>query len=355
MIPDSQSAIDSRGTTLSNPLENPAWDELIEDFPQTTFFHSSAWLRVLSETYGYRPISLSIGDPDSPEALVALIEVDSWLTGKRGVCLPFTDACPPLYRGDRGLEAATRELLALARARKWKRVEIRAPDGFDQRGPASTKHYTHALDLGPGSESLFHGFSSSNRRALRKAQASGLEAIRANDMESLRSFYGLLCQTRKRHGTPPQPWTFFQSIHRHILSQDRGALFLAYRDRQPVAGALYLRDQGQAIYKFGASDHGFQSSRPNNLVMWSAIQWLEQQDCQRLDFGRTSLENEGLRRFKLSWGTTERILPYYSLDPATDTLLSQPDRSSGWQTRIFRHLPITLSRLAGQLLYKHVG
>ena len=29
--------------------------------------------------------------------LLPLMEVDSWLTGRRGISLPFTDECEPLY------------------------------------------------------------------------------------------------------------------------------------------------------------------------------------------------------------------------------------------------------------------
>jgi len=350
-----QSLNQSAQATVSNPLDISNWDSIAASFPQYTFFHSSTWLRVLAESYGYRPICLSVGDSDRPDAVAVAMEIDSWLTGKRGICLPFTDVCPPLHRSDGALKSLLGELVAFARKQKWKRLECRAPDGFDPETKASTEFYVHVLELEPTTDSQFARFSASNRRALRKAQASDLQVNRFTDLDSLRAFYHLLCKTRQRHGVPPQPWSFFESIHRHIISKDQGSLFLAYHDQQPIAGALYLRDREKAIYKFGASDHQYQSLRPNNLVMWQAIQWLIENDCQSLDFGRTSLDNEGLRRFKQSWGTTETILPYYSLDPTSETILEQPDQSSGWHNQVFRRMPKSISRLAGQLLYKHIG
>lgn len=345
----------SAQATVSNPLDFSNWDSIVASFPPYTFFHSSAWLRVLAETYGCRPISLSIGDPERPEAIAIAMEVDSWLTGKRGVCLPFTDACPPLYRSEEALATIHGQLVALAQERRWKRLECRAPDGFGPWQPASTEFYLHVLNFESTIEAQFARFSASNRRALRKAQASDLQVNRSTDLDSLRAFYHLLCKTRQRHGVPPQPWSFFENIHRHIISKDQGSLFLAFHDQLPIAGALYLHDREKAIYKFGASDHQYQSLRPNNLVMWEAIQWLIENGCQSLDFGRTSLDNEGLRRFKQSWRTTETILPYYSLDPTTETILEQPDQSSGWHNQVFRRMPKPISRLAGQLLYKHIG
>ena len=38
-------------------------------------------------------------------------------------------------------------------------------------------------------------------------------------VEAVRIFYSLQCQTRKKHGLPPQPFKFFLNIHKHILSQ----------------------------------------------------------------------------------------------------------------------------------------
>src|SRR5205809_7902736 len=81
---------------IIDPLQNGAWDSLLSGFPEATAFHTSAWARVLSRTYGHTPIYLRFDRADEPVALVPLMEVRSALTGVRGVCLPFTDFCGPL-------------------------------------------------------------------------------------------------------------------------------------------------------------------------------------------------------------------------------------------------------------------
>ncbi len=89
--------------------------------------------------------------------------------------------------------------------------------------------------------------------------------------------------------------------------------------------------------------------------MWHGIKWHAQRGFTSLDFGRTSLHNEGLRRFKLSWGTEERRLGYTKIDLSSGRYLTAPDRASGWQTPVFQKLPIPLSRLIGRILYRHMG
>jgi hypothetical protein len=43
-----------------NPLLYPGWDALLEAHPGSSFFHTAAWARVLHETYGHLPVSLSL-------------------------------------------------------------------------------------------------------------------------------------------------------------------------------------------------------------------------------------------------------------------------------------------------------
>ena len=80
-----------------DPTSDPDWDALVASHPDASFFHRAAWAKVLSKTYGHKPISLLLSKDAEPVALVPLLEVDSPFTGRRGVCLPFTDLCDPLF------------------------------------------------------------------------------------------------------------------------------------------------------------------------------------------------------------------------------------------------------------------
>jgi lipid II:glycine glycyltransferase (peptidoglycan interpeptide bridge formation enzyme) len=174
-------------------------------------------------------------------------------------------------------------------------------------------------------------------------------------LPAVRDFYRLLRQTRQRHGMPPQPFAFFANLQRHILAPNHGRVVLARLGRVAVAGAVFLQFGRTALFKFGASDESFQNLRANNLVMWRAIQWHVQRGFESLDFGRTSLDNEGLRRFKLSWGTQERTIEYLRYELRAERFVTSEDRSSGWHNRLFRRLPGRISQLIGAGLYRHLG
>ena len=323
---------------LVNPLADPHWDVRLAACPGATFFHGAAWARVLHDTYNFQPVYFTRGDASRLHALLPLMEVDSWLTGRRGIALPFTDECAPLGAEAGGHAELFSAALAHARLRRWRYLECRGGRALFGEVPASTSFFGHRLDLRPGEASLFGGAESAVRRA-----------------EAVRTFYALLCKTRRRHGLPAQPFRFFANIHRHILAGNQGRVVLARQGELPVAGAVFLHFGATALYKFGASDENLQHLRGNNLVMWEAIKWHARQGFAGLDFGRTSLDNEGLRKFKLGWGTTERRIDYVRHDLQSGAFVTVPDGVSGWYNRIFRLLPVSVSRLAGSLLYKHAA
>jgi lipid II:glycine glycyltransferase (peptidoglycan interpeptide bridge formation enzyme) len=213
----------------------------------------------------------------------------------------------------------------------------------------------HRLSLEKSPAEIFDGCESSVRRAIRKAEKSGLIASVHTDLESLAAYYRLHCRVRKRHGVPPQPFSFFQAIADHVLSCGRGFVVLATKGGELVAGAVFFHFNRHAIYKFSASDESFQECRGPNLVIWTALQYLQQLGCANLTFGRTSSMNQGLRRFKAGFGAEEYAIRYAHYSFKRQSFIRQVDLAEGSARRLFRLLPLPLSRLIGAAAYRHMA
>ena len=63
-----------------NPLVDSEWDDAISTHPDATIFHSTAWARVLVDTYGHRPCYVQVSLNGSLLALVPMMEVQTVLT-----------------------------------------------------------------------------------------------------------------------------------------------------------------------------------------------------------------------------------------------------------------------------------
>lgn len=340
---------------LLDPLAFESWDAQVATHPRATIFHSAAWARVLHETYGHTPYYLGRMEAGGVSALLPIMEVASVVTGKRGVALPFTDYCPPLAI-DEAAAARNWELaLALGRERGWKYFECRGPYGVPADARPALSFYGHELDLAIPEKTLFAGLDAGVRRAIRKAQAESIIIEIKTDLDSVRSYYALHCQTRRRHGVPPQPFRFFASIHRHLLARSLGCVIQVRRSGRIIASSVFFHFGRRAIFKFGASDHNYQSLRPNSLLMWEAIKWHAAHGFDTLHFGRTSLANAGLRRFKLGFGTREQRIDNFRFDFRKGDFVTTPDRAEGGANAVFRRLPLPLLRVLGAALYPHLA
>jgi hypothetical protein len=357
MLPTEKAVILPEGLRLINPLATPDWDAALGNFPEATFFHTAAWARVLHASYNYRPVFLTTNDANRITSALPLMEVESWMTGKRGVSLPFTDECAPLGVSDHpdSFPRLFQSAQAFGKKRGWKYLECRGARELLENAPASKSFYSHRLSLQENEKNLFAGVDSSVRRAVRKAEQHKLTIEFSRSLDAVRAFYGLFCKTRQRHGVPPQPFSFFANIQRHVLEKNLGWVVLAHHAGRPMAGAVFFHFRKSVIYKFGASDGKHQNLRANNLVMWEAIRRYAGEGFTSLDFGRTSISNEGLRRFKLSWGTEERKLEYLRCDLRRMQYVRNRNDKDGGLHMLYKFVPVLLSRAVGSLLYKHIA
>jgi CelD/BcsL family acetyltransferase involved in cellulose biosynthesis len=346
---------ESDSLRLVDPREDSGWDKRIADLPGVSFFHGAAWANVLCESYGHRPFYIRSGDGNSLDGLLPLMEVASPLTGRRGVSLPFTDLSPVLASDESIARRLVDQALTLGRERQWCYLELRGISGGLSDLTSSVAYLAHRLDLRAGPDALLNGMDQGARRAIRKAQQSGVEIEITRAPEALRLYFRLHCLTRKRHGLPPQPLHFFDNIGRMVVGQGGGFVAIARWMGQPVAGAVFVHSDRHVIYKYGAMDEAFQGMRPNNLLFWQVIQECCQKGFESLHLGRTSLANEGLCRFKRSLGAAEQPLHYLRFHFRRGAWVTSPDRASSPANAVFRCLPVPVLRGLGWLLYRHMS
>jgi len=344
-----------RSLRMVDPITHPDWDRVISRFSDATPFHTSAWMKTLADAYGFQPCSIASFAGDTLEGVLLLMESRSWLRGRRGVSLPFTDECAPLADAASTVESLFETALRLGESRRWKHLELRGAIDAVPDAREAVSFLGHVLSLDADAATLFTNFESSVQRAVRKAGRSGVTVQFATDLEAVQAYYRLHCRTRTRHGAPPQPFRFFHSLCTHMLQQGRGFIALALWHGKPIAGAVFFTFADKAVYKFAASDVEHQDLRGANLVIWKSIQKLVAEGARELDFGKTSHANEGLRRFKAGWGARERAVRYARYSFAARSFVSTPDIAAGPQRHVFSVLPLFLSRWIGRSVYPHLS
>lgn len=340
-----------------DPLNDPRWAKLVERHPRSSVFHTRGWLEALQRTYGYEPVALTTGTPGG-DLIGGMVfcRIESWLTGRRLVSLPFSDHSDPLVE-DGEEHARLMDALRLERQRnQWKYVEFRpchaladAPSGF----VAINRFHLHRLDIRAELQDLLGSFHKNHVvRKIRRSEREKLHYVEGSSDLLLRSFYTLLLQTRRRHGLPPQPFRWFRTVLDCMPEQAR--VRVAFKDDTPIASILTLRTRDAMVYKYGASDAKFHALGGMHLLLWRTIQDAREQGCTTLDLGRSEIGDEGLSAFKEHWGAVRSPLVYWRYpDPGEPYALER--LSGGLARRVFSLLPDRLLISVGRILYRHIG
>lgn len=341
-------------TEVVSPLTSSQWNNSLRNFPSATIFDTLQWAEVLHKTYAYKPHYLHRVNSPASALLMPVMEVDSWLVGRRGISLPFTDECSVLHSGPHIPTNLLREVRAIPASRRWSSWEYRGGAVQIPGAPVAQSYFGHQLEIFPDHEAQFARFDGNVRTSLRKALKNQIVPVTTSGIDAMQAFHRQLSETRKRHGLPPQPFRFFAEIERRLVAAGMGFVVLAMYRGTPVASAVFLHLGEKAVYKFAASDSRFRLLQANHLVLWHGIQECMRRGCRVLDFGRTSRANAGLRHFKLAWRPTERSIDYVKYDLRRDQYVEgQRDLSTGWHNRLFRLLPTPISKAIGAMVYRH--
>jgi hypothetical protein len=353
-----------RDTRLSfyevDPLRDYRWAALLARHPRASAFHSVPWLTALQRTYGYKPVVYTTSPPgDEIDNGLVFCRVNSWITGRRLVSLPFSDHCEPLIDSNRDMEALFDGLRGLRGSANLNYVELRpaSPAVFtsaaDDLRPCN-EYYLHVIDLGSSETELFARFHrDSIQRRVRRAERAGLTYESGRSLGLLRKFYGLFMLTRRRHRIPPQPGNWFANLL-ECMGEALEVHVASYQGK-PVAAVITLLHKNTVTYKYGGSDQDFHHLGSMPFVLWKSIQKAQAIGAQTFDLGRSEAHNIGGVTFKDRWDSRRSVLTYWRFSrPAQAHSLA---RSHGFRLAqtFFGMLPDPLLKLTGALMYRHIG
>lgn len=355
----------SRAAKVCNciePLQDRRWDSFLAKHPRASLFHSSPWLAALNRTYGFRPMAYTTSSAgEELENAMVFCCVESWLTGRRLVSLPFSDHCEALVDSTEDQSVLTAVLMRKVNEERWSYVEFRPLEPFEVTTtlPRTAVTYAfHQLDLWPSIDTIFDNFhKSSTQRKIRRAEREGLVYQEGSTQALLDDFYHLFTLTRKRQGLAPQSKAWFANLMECF--GDSLKVRVAFRDGEPIAAMITIRYKDTMTYKYGCSDVRFNRLGSMHLLFWNAIQEAKFSGLRFLDFGRTDADQQGLITFKNRWGASQSVLTYSRYGAAEKSTHIFDLYSSEWKSRAakytLKHISPAILPVIGQILYRHIG
>jgi FemAB-related protein (PEP-CTERM system-associated) len=334
----------------------------VEQQRKDSFYHSQAWLDLITQIYGYSVIPLTTTDTTGQlSGFLPLCSMHSPITGKRLVALPFSDHCSLLAADDASAQNLIDQAIRLAQEQRVKYLELRTGinDMLSKRSDLleGNLYVRWLLPLTADPDAVWSELRKPVQHQIKKSRKLGVQVRIAQTREDMAEYYRMHLQTRsKKHGMPAQPQRFFFELWDAFAPSGAVQLLLAEYQGTAIAGIILLASGTTVRYAYGASDDHYLNLAPNNLLIWTAITWGCTQGYQTLDLGRTACTNQGLMEFKRRWGASMEPLPYYYY-PQMAGLAATSE--SSWKFRLltacWKKLPVSVAGTLGDCLYKHLG
>lgn len=338
-----------------DPCRDPRWLALTERY-RSSVFHSPAWMRVLTETYGLKiDAYLLLDEAGSVRAGLPFCRHCD-VKGKRIVMIPFSDYCDPLIGQLDEWNALVARLL-----QEECSVSIRC---LHNHIALSDDHFTvvnrarwHGMDLTSDLDSLWRELPEAAQRAIKKAAQRGVTIHAAQSKDELRQFYQLHLNVRKqKYQMLAQPYSFFENIWHEFVEYNAGQLLLAKYAGEIIAGTFFLAWRDGFYYKFNASAADQLAVRPNDLLIWEGIQVAKARGCSHLDFGLSDWDQEGLNRFKRKFASEEKTIFFLRNDQTYPT-----DQGRQFMSLLLlltqlltqHQVPDEITEQAGEMLYRY--
>lgn len=352
------------GVSIIDPLRNHRWNRFVEQHPYGWITHLSGWKRMLENTFPHmHGYYLTLQDSaGNIRAALPIYSVESWLTGRRLVSVPFATLCDPLVTDPADMEPLSRAAVNLSREISVRRIEIRtllASHLLDKEtflADCGLKH--HFLRLCSDPELLRGNFHRSCvRQRIARAEKSGFRLVKGACERHLKQFYLLHRKTRKRKGLPPHPYALIKSLGNAFAGSNMVELRLCCQGEEAVAGLIVFKYKDRVSVEYSAADAAYNDQSPIHLLVWNTIKESCLSGYRILDFGQTSVHNKSLMEFKSHWGTEVSELPHFIFpnNPALNTLLRQESIGKKLLHYVCNKAPDPALTYLGDFCYRHLG
>jgi lipid II:glycine glycyltransferase (peptidoglycan interpeptide bridge formation enzyme) len=340
-----------------DPTTDERWEDFLQNHAQASIFHTRGWLEALRRTYGYAPVAFTTSPPGSPLTNgIPFCKINGFFGKRRLVSLPFTDHCEPLVQTSEQLKYLVAYLQHKRDLEGWNYVEMRPLNSVLPTGTEfgnSQAFFFHRLDLRRSLDDILQNVHKDCvRRKIRRAEREGLVYQEGRSEPLLSKFYQLLLVTRRRHGLPVQPVSWFRNLIACLGANL--TIRVASKDRRPIASILTLRYKQVIVYKYGCSDHTFNNLGGMQCLFWRAIQEAMRDQLWEFDLGRSDSDNPGLAVSKDRWGAAQTELVYFRYGAKYSRRLARAHQIP-LSKYIWSHAPNAMLSAAGSILYRHLG
>jgi FemAB-related protein (PEP-CTERM system-associated) len=328
------------------------WDSFVFKHPGGTFFHQTAWKRVIEKTFDHKGTYAFVERDGQIVAIAPLFGISNWMVGNCLISSPLA-AYGGILATDPDAEQALLEFIKnQAREQKVDYLELRNPSGGTLPGfVANTRYAGFSMPLGKDAEATLKGLPKDIRYMIRKAEKADLHVKRGPEL--IEEFYRLFAINMRRLGTPVFPKSLFLNLLEEYGKQID--VMIVYAGVKPVASSVsfLFRDTMHPYYIGGLPVA--RDLAANNFLWWERIKFGIASGMTTFDFGR-SKKGTGAYAFKKKWNPKISDLDYqvFLVKRKTAPNFSPANPKFELATQVWSRLPLLLTNCLGPRIVKWI-
>ena len=332
--------------------QNARWDAFVAACPGSTFFHKSAWQKIIGEVFHHQTYFLYAEREGLIEGVLPLGHVNSLLFGNSLVSLPFAVYGGIAANNSEAANALEAEAQAIAMQLGVDHLELRNLEPCHPEWPKQDLYVYFRKDLDPDVEANMLAIPRKQRAMVRKGIKNG---VRSEIDTTADRFFALYADNVHRHGTPAMPKRYFEALM-EAFGKDCEVLTVVDQNGRPLSSVLSFYFSDEVLPYYAGDDLSARDLAANDFKYWELMRRACERGLKVFDYGR-SKQGTGSYSFKKNWGFEPRPLHYeYCLYKRDSIPQNNPNNA---KFRLFieawRRMPIGLANWLGPFIVRNLG
>ncbi len=329
------------------------WEAYVDRHTEGTIFHSLGWRNAVRDAFGHRDLYIVAMRGERMVGVFPLFLVASRIAGRMLVSVPCGVGGGMLADDNDVSRVLALAAERLATEHRCRVIDVRSERAAVPRWPIVGRYVGFSGALPDRPEDVLARLPRKARAAARNAR----DKYKLNatfDSGDLRLAWELYTKSMRRLASLNYPFRFFSLLAEQF--RDRHWVTIVRQGKVPVAGLVTFLFRDRVMpYFVGMTDEAKRFSAANFIYL-CVMERGAAEGFRVFDFGRSRRDNTGSYDFKRFHGFEPRPLGYQQFVPpgCRASNLSPDNPTFALARRVWPHLPLFATRIAGAYLTRHI-
>ena len=339
--------------TLTN--EHTLWDDYVTEHSEGSFFHLSAWQKVISETFNHACHFVFAEREGKIVGVLPLVEVKSGLFGHALVSTPFCVYGGAITDSEEIKRKLEHHACELAEQLEVDYLELRYRKAQQNNFLLKQAHSTFGCEIAENDDAILANVKKKQRAVIRHAIKNELRSETDTSNKTIDKFYTLLSTSYRNLGTPIFTKQYFSALVKYFGEQVDITL-VKDANQVPSVAVMNFYYNDQVLPYYGGGNAEARALKSADFMYYQVLCNARGKGYKWYDFGRSKNES-GPFKYKKNWGMAPEPLHYYYHLVKAKELPNLSPNNPKYQLfiKIWQKLPLPVSQWIGPYLSKFLG